>query len=37
MLDEGVEPVLDLIRSYDLDGLQWGAERMGPLMNVIVP
>lgn len=27
----------DLFRSYDLDGLQWGAERMGPLMNVISP
>jgi hypothetical protein len=27
----------DLFRSYDLDGFQWGAERMGPLMNVIVP
>ena len=27
----------DLFRSYDLDGLQWGAERMGPLMNVILP
>ena len=22
---------------YDLDGVQWGAERMGPLMNVISP
>jgi len=29
--------VEDLFRSYDLDGLQWGAERMGPLMNVISP
>jgi hypothetical protein len=27
----------DLFRSYDLDGLQWGAERQGPLMNVISP
>jgi hypothetical protein len=27
----------DLFRNYDLDGLQWGAERMGPLMNVILP
>jgi hypothetical protein len=27
----------DLFRSYDLDGFQWGAERMGPLMNVILP
>jgi len=27
----------DLFRSYDLDGVQWGAERMGPLMNVISP
>jgi hypothetical protein len=27
----------DMFRSYDLDGLQWGAERMGPLMNVILP
>jgi len=27
----------DLFRSYDLDGFQWGAERMGPLMNVIQP
>jgi hypothetical protein len=29
--------VEDLFRSYPLDGLQWGAERQGPLMNVIVP
>lgn len=29
--------VEDLFRSYPLDGLQWGAERMGPLMNVIMP
>ena len=27
----------DLFRSYDLDGFQWGAERMGPLMNVVLP
>lgn len=27
----------DLFRSYDLDGIQWGAERGGPLMNVICP
>jgi hypothetical protein len=27
----------DLFRTYDLDGLQWGAERQGPLMNVILP
>jgi len=27
----------DLFRSYQLDGFQWGAERMGPLMNVISP
>ena len=24
-------------RSYELDGLQWGAERSGPLMNTILP
>jgi len=29
--------VEDLFRSYELDGLQWGAERQGPLMNVILP
>ncbi|HXS93978.1 MAG TPA: hypothetical protein VN736_05190 [Candidatus Limnocylindrales bacterium] len=29
--------VEDLFRTYDLDGFQWGAERMGPLMNVILP
>jgi hypothetical protein len=29
--------VEDLFRSYRLDGFQWGAERMGPLMNVISP
>ncbi len=27
----------DMFHSYDLDGFQWGAERMGPLMNVILP
>ena len=27
----------DLFRSYELDGIQWGAERQGPLMNVILP
>lgn len=27
----------DLFRNYDLDGIQWGAERAGPLMNVISP
>jgi len=27
----------DLFRTYDLDGIQWGAERQGPLMNVILP
>jgi len=27
----------DLFRSYDLDGVQWGAERQGPLMNVVSP
>jgi hypothetical protein len=29
--------VEDLFRTYPLDGLQWGAERQGPLMNVILP
>jgi hypothetical protein len=29
--------VEDLFRTYLLDGLQWGAERQGPLMNVILP
>lgn len=29
--------VEDMFRTYDLDGFQWGAERMGPLMNVILP
>ncbi len=32
-----VAVVEDMFRSYDLDGFQWGAERMGPLMNVILP
>lgn len=27
----------DMFTHYDLDGFQWGAERMGPLMNVILP
>jgi hypothetical protein len=27
----------DLFRTYPLDGLQWGAERQGPLMNVVMP
>jgi len=27
----------DMFRSYPLEGLQWGAERQGPLMNVILP
>lgn len=27
----------DIFHHYDLDGFQWGAERMGPLMNVILP
>ncbi len=29
--------VEDMFRSYELDGLQWGAERQGPLMNVVLP
>ncbi len=29
--------VEDMFRHYDLDGLQWGAERHGPLMNIILP
>jgi hypothetical protein len=29
--------VEDTFRSYELDGFQWGAERMGPLMNVVLP
>ncbi len=29
--------VNDMFHHYDLDGFQWGAERMGPLMNVILP
>ncbi len=28
--------VEDMFRSYQLDGLQWGAERHGPLMNVLL-
>ncbi len=31
------DTVADMFRTYDLDGFQWGAERMGPLMNVILP
>jgi hypothetical protein len=31
------DTVEDLFTTYDLDGFQWGAERMGPLMNVICP
>lgn len=31
------DTVEDLFSSYEIDGLQWGAERMGPLMNVICP
>lgn len=26
----------DLFRSYELDGFQWGAERHGPLMNLLM-
>lgn len=26
----------DLLRSYELDGLQWGAERHGPLMTTVL-
>ncbi|MEA1886580.1 MAG: hypothetical protein U9N72_05160 [Bacteroidota bacterium] len=29
--------VVDMFNNYELDGFQWGAERMGPLMNVILP
>jgi hypothetical protein len=29
--------VEDMFQSYELDGLQWGAERQGPLMNAIMP
>jgi hypothetical protein len=32
-----VATVEDMFRTYELDGFQWGAERMGPLMNVISP
>jgi hypothetical protein len=28
--------VEDLFRSYELDGFQWGAERSGPLLNVLL-
>jgi hypothetical protein len=31
------DTVDDMFRSYELDGLQWGAERAGPLMNTILP
>jgi hypothetical protein len=31
------DTVADMFRTYTLDGLQWGAERQGPLMNVILP
>ena len=31
------DTVEDMFRNYDLDGLQWGAERMGPLINVVLP
>jgi hypothetical protein len=27
----------DMFHNYQLDGFQWGAERMGPIMNVILP
>ena len=27
----------DMFTSYDLDGVQWGAERQGPLMNILSP
>ncbi len=29
--------VNDMFQHYDLDGFQWGAERHGPLMNIILP
>ncbi|MEX1010576.1 MAG: hypothetical protein WDZ29_00790 [Balneolaceae bacterium] len=29
--------VRDMFTNYELDGFQWGAERMGPLMNVVLP
>jgi hypothetical protein len=32
-----VDTMEDLFRSYDLHGIQWGAERSGPLMNTILP
>src|SRR5258708_7534422 len=31
------DSVADMFGNYALDGLQWGAERQGPLMNVILP
>jgi hypothetical protein len=31
------DTVEDMFRSYQLDGLQWGSERQGPFMNVILP
>ena len=31
-----ISTVEDMFRSYQLDGLQWGAERHGPLMNVLL-
>ena len=30
------DTVDDMFRTYELDGLQWGAERSGPLMNTIL-
>jgi len=32
-----VAVVTDMFNHYEMDGFQWGAERMGPLMNVILP
>jgi len=29
--------VTDMFNNYDLDGLQWGAEREGPLSNILQP
>jgi hypothetical protein len=31
------DTVADMFRHYELDGLQWGAERAGPLMNTVLP
>jgi hypothetical protein len=31
-----IATVEDLFRTYNLDGFQWGAERHGPLMNVLL-